>query len=582
MPARRFLLPLALALAILPAAAHAVATQWVQHREVSSRLVAPWGSEPRADGTLLLGLHLRLAPAWHAYWKNSGDAGFPPQVEVAAQPPVERVELLYPAPERYQLPGGLEAFGYEDEVVYPLRLTPALGRPPERLRLVADYLVCAEDCIPFRDAFELSLPAAGPVDPEESALVERWLGRLPVAAEGAGVVARATWTDGRLVVDLEGATALSAEADLFFAPSAELVLGTPTATPRPGGVRFAVPAAAARAGDLGAPLVLAWTATGIAGLAAPAVEGTVELPPPPETLASAEPQGPSAAADDDDDAGRDPAAAAAAPAAATAPTGARTAYERPGVSVFLDGLLLALAPSLLPLLALHLLSSHRRQRQALGESSLPWPVFLGAFAGFLAWAGLAALLRVAQGQPIPLEAPWALAAFGLPQLAFALLLWLAPGSALAVDASAGRSALSAVLAPLLAVAWAPLSPSAGAAFAGVATPLETALGAAGFAFPFLLVGLAAAAIPAPLEPQPHPRWVQALGFLPAAALVWLSYRLLEVLPPHRLAFVQLAWLGVALGARLTLVARGGRRWVAAAATAGLGAVAVALAAGRPW
>ena len=41
-----------------------------------------------------LGLRLRLAPGWHGYWRNPGDAGAPPEIRLLAS--CDRVVFLGP------------------------------------------------------------------------------------------------------------------------------------------------------------------------------------------------------------------------------------------------------------------------------------------------------------------------------------------------------------------------------------------------------------------------------------------------------------------------------------------------------
>jgi hypothetical protein len=137
------------------------------------RLVAARGAAPAATagdpgGRIDLGLELELAPGWHVYWKNSGDAGYPPRLDFSRTPALAGAELLYPAPRRYDLPGGLVSFGYEQHVIYPIaptspisaRLAAAGGErlPPVLARL--DYLVCRAECIPHTAELSLDLDAA--------------------------------------------------------------------------------------------------------------------------------------------------------------------------------------------------------------------------------------------------------------------------------------------------------------------------------------------------------------------------------------------------------------------------------------
>lgn len=117
---RRFLLLAALLLlAVSSVPAHGAAGPWEENPESAVRLSSPWAKAPAQEGgEIYLGLHFTTRPGWHVYWKNSGSAGFPPMVDFSATPEVAEAELLWPAPERYELPGDLVAFGYEGEVVY--------------------------------------------------------------------------------------------------------------------------------------------------------------------------------------------------------------------------------------------------------------------------------------------------------------------------------------------------------------------------------------------------------------------------------------------------------------------------------
>src|SRR5262245_31040682 len=114
-PPKIALLSITAAAAILlaPSPAQGAASEWASNPQSRVRLISPWGTAPRG-GELLLGLQFRLAPGWHAYWKNSGDAGFPPAVTFQPAAVLGKPELLWPTPRRFDLPGGLVAFGYED------------------------------------------------------------------------------------------------------------------------------------------------------------------------------------------------------------------------------------------------------------------------------------------------------------------------------------------------------------------------------------------------------------------------------------------------------------------------------------
>jgi DsbC/DsbD-like thiol-disulfide interchange protein len=283
-PKPLFLLILILtALPLMADCAAAAAGAWQSNPQSRVRLITPWKVAPRPsdhNGELRLGLHFTLAPGWHVYWKNSGDAGFPPVVVFGKTPGLEKAELLWPAPERFELRGGLVALGYETEVVYPVRATLS-PTPDDRLRLSADvdYLVCEVDCIPYRYTVTADQPlGAVPVpDPENAPLVEAWWNRLPMAAEALPGVT----TGGVLVpsaggpvleVRVRGARPAASPAasdtktvpGLFVEAHDTFDTGRPEARTTADGVIFRVPLKPHEVGKpLPAATAFAWTATGL-------------------------------------------------------------------------------------------------------------------------------------------------------------------------------------------------------------------------------------------------------------------------------------------------------------------------------
>ena len=263
MRALKILLPLLLALAAVPLTpqrATAAAGSWETNPQSSVRLISPWQVAPASPQShqgaeIRLGLHFKLAPGWHVYWKNSGDAGFPPVVVFNKAPGLESAELLWPAPERFELRGGLVAFGYADEVVYPIRGKQLPGAA-DRLRLTADvdYLVCEVDCVPYRYTLTLDQPLGpSPVpDPATSPLVDAWWSRLPVAAEAlTGVTTDGVLEPGgpALEVHLRGVQAASgASPGLFLESHEDFDTGKPELRKTDDGVVFRVPLKAHEAG----------------------------------------------------------------------------------------------------------------------------------------------------------------------------------------------------------------------------------------------------------------------------------------------------------------------------------------------
>ncbi|HEX3531136.1 MAG TPA: protein-disulfide reductase DsbD domain-containing protein [Thermoanaerobaculia bacterium] len=268
------LLPLLVLTLLAPRGAAAAAGPWSTNPQSSVRLITPWQVAPRASGTgeLRLGLHFKLTPGWHVYWKNSGDAGFPPVVVFGKTPGLQSTELLWPAPQRFELRGGLVAFGYETEVVYPVR-AELTNTPGDRLHLSADvdYLVCEVDCVPYRYTLTADQPLGdAPVpDPATAPLVDAWWKRLPVAAERLpGVTTSGVLQPGAtpsLEVTVHGVhPAPGVSPGLFLEAHDTFDAGRPEARTTDDGVVFRVPL---KPHEVGKPLpretVFAWTVTGL-------------------------------------------------------------------------------------------------------------------------------------------------------------------------------------------------------------------------------------------------------------------------------------------------------------------------------
>ncbi len=258
---------------LVPSPAWSAASDWAVNEQSRVRLISPYRTAPR-DGEIRLGLHFKLAPGWHVYWKNSGDAGFPPVVVFSEAAGLGAPELLWPAPERFELPGDLVAFGYADEVVYPVRAR--LSNPPgDVLKLAADvdYLVCEVDCIPYRYTLRLDQPLAAPNSgqpsdhPDTAPLVAAWWDRLPApAASLAGVTTAGALVTGAtgpvLEVRVDGVETGAEPPGLFLEPHEAFDTGRPEARTTDRGVVFRVPLRPKTAGGaLPQETGFAWTVT---------------------------------------------------------------------------------------------------------------------------------------------------------------------------------------------------------------------------------------------------------------------------------------------------------------------------------
>ncbi|MGA9061924.1 MAG: thioredoxin family protein [Terracidiphilus sp.] len=106
----------------------------------------------------LAGLHFKLEPGWHIYWKNAGDSGEPPHIHWTLPKGISATPIQFPAPKRLPL-GPLMDFGYENEVLFPFHFDvnePITLAGPYRLKAKVDWLVCREVCIPGKADLEIT------------------------------------------------------------------------------------------------------------------------------------------------------------------------------------------------------------------------------------------------------------------------------------------------------------------------------------------------------------------------------------------------------------------------------------------
>ena len=143
-----FVLLAALLAANLPA--HGASGPWQRTDIVEGRLIA--AVEGMGEGTntldrVPLGLHLKMKPGWKTYWRSPGDAGLPPQLSWEGSGNLAGTDFRWPAPHRFTL-FGIETFGYDREVVFPITAKPDQAGQPLDLKASVDLLVCSEICVP--------------------------------------------------------------------------------------------------------------------------------------------------------------------------------------------------------------------------------------------------------------------------------------------------------------------------------------------------------------------------------------------------------------------------------------------------
>ena len=183
-----------------------------------------------------VGLLLRMAPAWHTYWKFSGDAGLPTELKWKLPPGWKIGDIQWPIPLKTIDPGDIETYGYENEVLLMQEITPPskIDDSSAKLSTEANWLVCEKICIPGSATLQLDLPVASTSQPANTDVFARYRRLLPQNWPGADV-ARADWSrvgsDLRLKITSESLVKYPA-IDFFPLPEQETIVGHPAVQSR--------------------------------------------------------------------------------------------------------------------------------------------------------------------------------------------------------------------------------------------------------------------------------------------------------------------------------------------------------------
>ena len=103
---------------------------------------------------ILIGLQVNLLPEWKIYWRNPGDAGLPPEIKWETGNNIKSMNLLFPNPKRFKF-FGIETFGYENEVIFPIVIERSNKIKKISGLLQFEAQVCSEICVPVNYNYDL-------------------------------------------------------------------------------------------------------------------------------------------------------------------------------------------------------------------------------------------------------------------------------------------------------------------------------------------------------------------------------------------------------------------------------------------
>jgi DsbC/DsbD-like thiol-disulfide interchange protein len=205
---------------------------------ISGERVTLLAAENAPDaGALLAGIRMEMKDGWHTYWRMPGDSGIAPTFDWSGSKNVAAVELLWPAPERFDAKGD-NTVGYVREIVWPVLVRAADPAKPVTLKLAMSYGVCSNICVPGEADLALDLP--GKPAPGTDALIRRYLIRVPAEPADANAVSAKFIAGAKPLLEVRLSDAHEVPALIVEGPAGAW-FGTPKATRKGGAVAYAVP-----------------------------------------------------------------------------------------------------------------------------------------------------------------------------------------------------------------------------------------------------------------------------------------------------------------------------------------------------
>lgn len=164
----------------------------VRTENAEAELVAEGAAVPGQP--LTVALRLKARPGWHTYWQNPGDTGLATTIAWTLPPGASAGPIQWPLPSALPV-GPLTNYGYKGEVWLLSDIAVPVGFTGDSfdLKARADWLICAEICVPEGADLSLRVPVAAQPAPDaaQSLAFERTRALLPLPLPDPLVASRA-------------------------------------------------------------------------------------------------------------------------------------------------------------------------------------------------------------------------------------------------------------------------------------------------------------------------------------------------------------------------------------------------------
>ncbi|MEC9373201.1 MAG: protein-disulfide reductase DsbD domain-containing protein [Planctomycetota bacterium] len=96
-----------------------------------------------------IAITFEIAPEWHMYWKNPGDTGMAPIIDLELPEGVAAGEPIWPTPRRYRHAGTILDYIFEERltIIIPVAVESSVSPGEKPIAADLEWLVCKEVCL---------------------------------------------------------------------------------------------------------------------------------------------------------------------------------------------------------------------------------------------------------------------------------------------------------------------------------------------------------------------------------------------------------------------------------------------------
>lgn len=146
----------------------------------------------------MAGIHLKMDPKWHTYWKNSGDSGMATEVKWELPPGFTAGEIQWPLPQRHA-DQDLVTYVYYGEamLLVPITISKEAALGPKKIKASLAWLECEVLCVPGSAEVQAAIEVSSEHSPSPGATaIQKWKQHLPRSGDQLDLSISALKTTG--------------------------------------------------------------------------------------------------------------------------------------------------------------------------------------------------------------------------------------------------------------------------------------------------------------------------------------------------------------------------------------------------